>query len=382
MKPQKFRYYSISLVFLVLISFPIINQYFHLIQDTKNTENKAPLTKPKIKEHAIDSFPALYEPYFSSNFTIRQRLIKDYYEFHLGIFRKSPHPDQVFIGKYDWLFMGSEENDSYVGSHPLTQEELENFKKELEYRQQFLQNKGIQFYFVIAPIKASIYPEYIPKSVLRKTNKTWAQTLQDYLAKNSTIKVIDLHNTLWEAKKGGNVYFKNDNHWNYRAGLFSTNYILKTIQKDFPQITEIPFTDFKEIVRVGNLSGNLTLMLAQTERYVDSIYEYDPYKGFLAEDLPAIGYPVSPGFPYCQDYELHKGIKGSKQPKLLMISDSFSNYLFPFISERFRQTTKIFDNWEYKRNEFIIENEKPDIVILVVWEANLRHILWNAEEKK
>ncbi|MBP1673810.1 MAG: hypothetical protein H6Q25_1625, partial [Bacteroidetes bacterium] len=380
MNHKKIRNLILLFVFGAMISFPLINDSFHLIQDTKNTENKAPLPKPKLLEHAIDSFPALYEPYFSSNFTIRQRLIKDYYEFHLGIFRKSPHPDQVFIGKYDWLFMGSEENDSYVGSHPLTQEELEKFKKELEYRQQFLQKKGIQFYFVIAPIKASIYPEYIPESVLRKTNKTWAQTLQEYLNKNSTIKVIDLHNTLWEAKKGGNVYFKNDNHWNYRAGLFSTNHILKTIQKDFPQITEIPFTDFKEIVRVGNLSGNLTLMLAQTERYTDSLYEYDPYKGYSAVDLPAVGYEVSPGFPYRQDYELHKGIKGSKLPKLLMITDSFSNYLFPFISERFRETTKIFDNWEYKRNEFIIENEKPDIVILVVWEANLRHILWYAEE--
>ncbi len=382
MRPIKFRYFSITLVFLVLISFPIINQYFHLIQDAKNTENKAPLPKPKIMEHDLDSFPALFEPYYSSNFTIRQRLIKDYYEFHLGIFKKSPHPDQVFIGKYDWLFMGSEENDSYTGSHPLTPEELEKFKKELEYRQQYLQKKGIQFYFVIAPIKASIYPEYIPESVIRKTKKTWAQTLNEYLQKNSTINVIDLHTTLWNAKDGGNVYFKNDNHWNYRAGLFSTNCILKTIHKDFPQVSEIPFTDFKEIVRIGNLSGNLTLMLAQTERYIDSIYEYDPYKGFQAEDLPAIGYPVSPGFPYRQDYELHKGIKGSSLPKLLMISDSFSNYLFPFISERFRETTKIFDNWEYKRNEFIIENEKPDIVILVVWEANLRHILWYAEEKK
>lgn len=376
MNSNKFRQFLLVFIFLGSILFPLLNFHFHFIKDTFNTENKAPLPKPKIIKQNINQYPLLYEQYYSSNFTIRQRLIKDYYEFNIGFYKKSPHPDQVFIGKNNWLFMGGDENDSYTGSRPLTQKELEYFKKELEYRQKYLEDKGIKFYFLIAPIKASVYPEYIPENVIKKSKYTWAQQINNYLHKNSSVPIIDLHETLRNAKKGGNVYFKNDNHWNYRAGLYSSNTIIRRIQKDFPQFQEIPISDFKEKVSTNRVNGNLTLMLAQTNRFIDSVYEYTPKNGFKAEPLPKVGYPIPIGFPYPQDFELHLGIPGSKLPKLLIISDSFSNYLFPFIAERFSETTKIFDNWEYKRNEKIIENEKPDIVILVIWEANIRNMLF------
>ena len=375
MNSNKFRQFLLLFLFSVLISFPLINQQFHLVKDTIYTENKAPLPKPKLSEQKINLFPTLYDQYYASNFTVRQRLIKDYYEFNLGLYIKSPHPEQVFIGKNNWLFMGGDENDSFTGSRPFSQKDLEQIKKELEYRQKYLKEKGTKFYFVIAPVKASVYPEYIPEAVIKKSKYSWAQQVNEFLLKNSSVPVIDLHETLWFAKKGGNVYFKNDNHWNYRAGLYSTNTIVRRIQKDCPQLKEISINDFNETVRTSNVNGNLILMLAQTERYVDSVYEYTPKNGFLAESLPKVGYTVPKGFPYPQDFELHLGIPGSQLPKLLIISDSFSNYLFPFIAERFSKTTKIFDNWEYKRNEDIIENEKPDIVILVIWEANLRKML-------
>jgi hypothetical protein len=114
---------------------------------------------------------------------------------------------------------------------------------------------------------------------------------------------------------------------------------------------------------------------------MDTFYEYQPYNGFKAIDLPKKGYPVIVDFPYKNEYELQKGIPHSSLPKLLIFSDSFSKYMFPFIAERFSKTTKIFDCWLYHRNESIIENEKPDIVILIMWEPSLRHLLWNMDEK-
>lgn len=382
MKHLSIRQISLIILFIGALFFPIFNSHFKIIKDTINTENRQPASRPDFSYNSRDTFPSLYEKYYSDNFTIRQILIKDYYEFNLVLFKKSPHPDQVIIGKNEWLFMGGDENKSYIGAAPLTNEELEAFKNELEYRQKYLNDRNIRFYFVIAPIKASIYPEYLPTKIFQSRNTTLGQQLITYLQQNSTIPVIDLHPTLREAKKGGNVYYKLDNHWNYRAALYVTKEIIKKMQIDFPELQAPQISNYIQKIRTSRSGGNLTFMLAQTELYTDSIYEFDSKIGFKAVDLPKVGYPVTPGFPYAWDFELHKGIPGSSLPKLLIIADSYTNYVFPFIGESFSKTTKIFDNWQYKLNKEIVNLEKPNIVLLVVWEANLRNILLYPAKKE
>ena len=49
--------------------------------------------------------------------------------------------------------------------------------------------------------------------------------------------------------------------------------------------------------------------------------------------------------------------------------------MFPFLAENFSVTEKIFDKWEYKLNESIVENEKPDVFLMIVLESNLRNII-------
>ena len=56
--------------------------------------------------------------------------------------------------------------------------------------------------------------------------------------------------------------------------------------------------------------------------------------------------------------------------------------LYPLLSEEFSRTVRIFDAWQYKLNEDIIEKEKPDIVILLALEANLRNLLSSASRFK
>jgi hypothetical protein len=100
-----------------------------------------------------------------------------------------------------------------------------------------------------------------------------------------------------------------------------------------------------------------------------------PKKGFVSSEVPKTGYPIIPGFPYPYAYEADREIPGSKQPRILIISDSFGEAIFPFISERFSRSVKIFDAWQFKLNEDIVANEKPDVVLVVVLESNLRNML-------
>jgi hypothetical protein len=58
----------------------------------------------------------------------------------------------------------------------------------------------------------------------------------------------------------------------------------------------------------------------------------------------------------------------------VVIRDSFGGYLIPYLSSWFRESVFLFDNWEYRANDTIIQQEKPDIVLLMVYEPHLRKI--------
>jgi alginate O-acetyltransferase complex protein AlgJ len=87
-------------------------------------------------------------------------------------------------------------------------------------------------------------------------------------------------------------------------------------------------------------------------------------------------------FAYTWEYENVREIKNSKQPRLLIISDSFGAALFPFLSENFSRTVKIFDAWQYKLNEDIVNSEKPDAVVLVIDEPILRNFIKNIPKER
>jgi hypothetical protein len=49
--------------------------------------------------------------------------------------------------------------------------------------------------------------------------------------------------------------------------------------------------------------------------------------------------------------------------------------IFPYLSEKFSTTELIFDGWQYKLNEDIVNHEKPDVMLLFMLESNLRNFL-------
>ena len=119
-------------------------------------------------------------------------------------------------------------------------------------------------------------------------------------------------------------------------------------------------------------------MLSNNEEFQDTIYSLVPKAGIEYSIDTNQKYPCIDGFPYCFEYEMHNHSKNpsdSTKPKLLIISDSFGGAFYPIASEYFRETTKIFDSWQYKLNEPIVENEKPDVMILIMLESNIRNLL-------
>jgi len=374
MAHSNFRNTIVTIAFLIVISFPFINGKLTIIKDIENTENRQPAAKPYFDILQLDNFPSKYDNYFSDNFTVRQRLIKYYNQLNLVLFKKSPLPDQIIIGNDDWLFSGGKEIETYRGKNRFKKSEMEQIRLELEYRKKYLEDRNCKFYFLIAPVKQNIYSENVPISVYRYNKQSWGEQLIEYLNKHSVVKPINAYKTLRESKKYGLLYYKLDNHWNQRGAFFAVNDALKQMNKDIPTVEGLSYSNYIADKTISH-GGNIASMLSNTQMFTDSVFELYPQKGFTAVEVKKVGYPVDSGFAYPTEFETVQEIPNSHKPKILIISDSFGGNAFPFLSESFRRSVKIFDAWQYKLNENIVNSEKPDVVLLIVLESNIRNIL-------
>ncbi len=373
MKQMAFRTYSIVLVFITAISFPLINSRVHLLKDIESFENRKMTNQPEFNIHFLDPFPGAFESFYNDHFELRNRLIRCFNIYNIKTFRKSPVPS-VVIGEDGWLFIGGTEMDSYLGKNKLTANQLNSIKLELEYRKKYLEERNIKFYFLIAPCKASIHSEKLGYEYFTLNKKTWGEELNDYLAQHSSVHTVDVFAALRKHKKNNNLFLKLDHHWNDLGAFYAANEVFKCMQTDFPSVDTLSLEDF-DLHSSENPNGNLEKILGNLNLFSEISLTLSPKKGFKASDAPATGYPSTPGFVYTWEYEKVRAIKNSSKPKLLIISDSFGGEIFPFVAENFSKTVKIFDSWQFKLNEHIVSEENPDAVLLVINELVIKNLL-------
>lgn len=151
----------------------------------------------------------------------------------------------VFVGKNDWLFFnnGGEDEDAR-GSTRFTPEELHRWKSYLLYRKSVVEKAGGKFIFLMLPNKSTIYPEYLPDNFTRLSDTTRMQQLVDEM-RDTGVTVLDARAVLLAGKQSGQLYLKNDTHWNLLGANYAQYLVMQEIEKDFPAIraTLFPFHD-------------------------------------------------------------------------------------------------------------------------------------------
>ena len=369
-----FRNTILFSVFCLILVFPFFNSRTQLVKDLASTENRRMSACPPLHFNQLDTFPSKYETYYSDHFSLRSYLVKWYNQMKLSIFKQTPVPDKVVLGKNGWLFFVGQEHDSYLGKNRLTSAELEAFRQELEYRKAYLQARNCEFYVLVAPVKANIYPEEVPNDEFRASTQSTGEQLMEYLHANSNVKTIDVYQSLKSKKGNDPLYYKLDNHWNQLGAFHAANVVLDSMHEDFDELSANKLSDFS-MTKKEIREGNLLEMLSNLWPTNDTYYDLCPKQGFQADYVHKIKYPMVKGFPYPDEFELEKELDEPDAPKLLVISDSFGGSIFPFLAEHFSRSVKIFDAWEYKLNEKIVASEKPDIVLLIILESGLRRML-------
>lgn len=366
-------------VFGILLLLPLLQGLFHIFPEIEvKGENRALAEKPQLKVSTIQDFPNHFDLYFNDHFPLRSYCLNISFVSSL-MNHQSPIPG-VIIGKEDFLYCGKEEKDLYEGTLDFSVERMEAVIRELADREAELRRDGIRFYVVVAPTAMEVYPEYLP-DYMQRTEKTVTDLFCELMqARAPQVPFVYLKEELLKHKDEGRLYFKNDNHWNPLAGLLAAQRILSKMSEDFPQLPKNIQNDFI-LEPILYSSGNLGNMIVVGDRFQH--YSKDTTYRIILKDSTRFAvresaekrYEPTPGFAYPWEYEFRFNTCREQQPKMVMIRDSYAVAVMPYLTPWFRESVYIFDAWQYGANRDIIHQERPDVVLLMMYEPHIRNVL-------
>lgn len=375
---MKVKSYILVPCFLLFIAFPLLNGLTGIVPDIPGTENRKQRSFGELKMDVSDSGIKQIESYFTDRISGRNRMIQWYNHLNVFVFRSSPISIKAIVGKDGWYFMSGQELRTFSGTELFKEQELIDFKNELLLRKQFVESHGAGFFFAIVPNKPNVYPEYMPDHIIKANDKGYGRQLLEYLEKNG-IPVIDLYTPLLEAKPAGELYYRTDNHWNDLGAFVASNAILTEIHNMFPKVMPLDTGDYP-VKKIEDKPGNIARFFSIENEVTEYNYIPIPRRGFKTKEEKLSAYPAPEDFPYADQFSLIRSTGDEELPVILIIRDSFGEKPFPYIAEQSRRCIAIYDAWHYGLNPEIIKGEKPDVVLYLVIESNLKDLMKYAKK--
>lgn len=296
---------------------------------------------PEVLQEATD--------YIADHFAFRQELITANAALTAAVFRLSAE-DKVLLGRDGWLFY-RETLDDCLRAHPLTDRQLCAAARTLGLMQEYTQSRGGRLLFTVAPNKATLYPQYLPRTVQPLAESSDLDRLLPLLEEQG-VAYADLFGPFQGEPSA--LYFRRDSHWNAQGAALAQQVLLRALGKEF-----IPFwgTEYRT---VENHRGDLYEMLYPTGTGLDRDVQFDrPF---------TFSHTRQPRGPDDQRIETsHEAKTGS----LLMFRDSFGNSLYPFLAEEYGSA--LFSrSMPYQLT--LLDQCKADTVLIELVERNLDYL--------
>jgi len=263
------------------------------------------------------------------------------------------------VGKDGWVdYTGDGNIDDFQNLKPF--EHKKDLFKKLKNLNRFLKSEGITFLIVVAPNKATIYPDKLPDQIKSLPTPSRLDQFITYFQDHHLPIVVDLRPALRTARNGQDMYFpENNTHWNGYGAFVAYTTIIDALRPSFPELKPYKAEDLK-------------LMPANPRLHIPGPY-FAP-RDFVVQTL----YPGNDngrnkflGTEY--GYNQFSSIPGSNLPTLLMYHDSFgSYYLNDYLTMNFAKShfVHVVSTVQYLSKESI-QQFNPDVVILQIVERDL-----------
>lgn len=281
----------------------------------------------------------------------------------------------VSIKSWCERLLGKQENNGvYFGDegtliNRLETPDLEKLEQDMINVDKLVSNAGVPVYFGLIPSSAEIWKDRLPAGAPTADEKF----IIDQLYGKTRSEVIDLHSMLSQ-HKGEDIYYRTDHHWTSLGAYYGYAALMEAMGLEAVALDSLTPTTVTE-------DFNGTIFSSSGVRWLkpDTIEIYIPEEG--VEVTSNFNGTNTEGQLYVEDY-LNKKDKYSyflggvqplctikthntEAPKLLLIRDSYSDSLAPFLTQNFSE----IHLWDLRYNlnslqTYIQENEIDNVVVL------------------
>ena len=313
-------------VIFILIIVPIIC-FNHDKDVASNIDNRMLTELTDFKLETVNN-------YVNDRIGFREEAINIYNAINEKIFNVSTNP-QLMIGK---------DNNIYpiVNSIPEFNDYHQCFLNTIKNMQDYCEERGVEFYYMIDPSKATIMTDKLPNGI--NYNSYWLDELISK-AKDMGINLVDNYNYFKEIDVEIPLYNKryDSYHWNDDGAFYGINNLLNSIG-----VEENNLEDFTREKYPGAKDEDVYDLIADlkpedyTNKYKEGLMMADDFKEFLC---------------YKQN---------NNGPKLLSFEGSYlltNDRTEKFIANHFSETIVVHDYQNVFNINYYLNIFKPDIVL-------------------
>jgi hypothetical protein len=309
----------------------------------------------------LSKYPHVFEAWFDDRFGLRDQLLRGYQALRHFVFHCETSP-VLIEGKHGWLYFGGDNSmPTQRGVHPFSAADLENWRRDIEERRDWLRKRGIEYLFVIAPNKQSVYPENMPDD-LAGLGPTRLDQLAAYMEKASDARFLDLRAALIAEKahdQGDDcVYYPLGSHWAWRGGWTAWNEIVRSLSDVLPKLKSVP----REALVRAEVSMDAGDSMG-VNTYIDDLLHQRTFTESVAHPSAELRRTPAGDIVGSENHD-------ASLPKLFVVHDSFGTWLLPFAAEG---SSSMQAAWLQTFPKEQIESAHPDVVVqmyterLLVW---------------
>ena len=346
-------------LFLLFISLPLIDSLIGIAPDVALNEKRqlAPLPGLTGDSASIRTFPERFEKYYNDNFGFRGFLTHWHNYIRMFWFGSSP-TDRVILGRDGWLFFGENaERMSYQRLVTLSEEDCAAWKRSMRLITDWLDEREIPLLVMVPPNKSTVYSEYMPDSIRRREGPPLIDQFIE-CSSEAGIEVLDFRDEMGAAKEGYPLYPRTDTHWGPAGAHLAYRKLMRTLAARYPGLKSTPPSS----IRLGG-----------EEEYIGDLSFMAGLKN-LSEKRPRVLVEGEAEVPVVTEGKIRFGgsytleTERDDLPRGVLFRDSYGVEFIPFLAPHFRRLRTL---WDYRFNVDVIEEEKPDIVIIEIIERYL-----------
>ncbi len=341
-------------------------------------QEKRPLQKPPTwaTAQSISQFTQEFDGYFKDHFGFREWLIHRYQREISKRFNTSSLA-AVVTGNNGWLFFtGDRLLEDARARLQFSEKQEQQFWTIFRKKNNWLHDKKIAYFLMIAANKQSIYPEHLPPVYQSGTGK---MSRLDHLLKqrpgNTPLNFLDTRTVLRDKKRMARLYDKSDTHWNFRGALYGYQFLMQSVEQVFPETHFNTSFSFQQQWRYEP-GGDLAVILGKRmeipeKRPVIDTARFTSHPASLPDSIAKI-------LALPQLKPLYT-VNSSGHLRVLVLHDSFFELIKPFSSETFHEALycRLYSSDQTKRfftrSHFtaLLDAYRPDLIIEEIVERSL-----------